>query len=559
MSDQNQKTLFGLNFVWGSQERDDIPKQGIVPVEQADEDGEDYVIANSPLGGISNLVIEFDSPRSKSVVDQISRYRGVAEHPDVAKAIDHIVNEAVSGLENGLTVKLNMNEVKLPQHKKNRIEEEFKKICHFLDFTKKGHDIFKRWYIDGRLYYWMGVDQKNLTEGIKSMTFIPPTQIRKVKEQKRVRDSKTGVMIYKQVKTWYVLNQSGAGKEKNALATAFTGGQYAFPFKVGKDSVCSVMSGVVGPSLKVQGYLHYALRAITQLRYLEDALIIYRLARAPERRVFYIDVGNKGATMAEEVVRTQMERYRNKLSYDPQTGQIRDSRRHLAITEDFWFPRIAGGRGTEVSTLAGGENLGQIEDVKYFQKNLYKALNVPISRLDTDNSVPFFSGKPESITRDEVAFQRFINRLRKKFADVFLKPLRVQLLLKGIITPEEWEENKTDFIIDYIQDTYFSELKELEIARDRFQLLSELSNFVPLDNLISRSYAYRLLGLTEKEVEEIKKEIEAEIKEGDYPDPKAQNLQPQEQEGQDGQEGGEPAQAPPQQESKNNITKLLGL
>ena len=424
---------------------------------------------------------------------QIQKYRGVAQHPEVDAAIEDIVNEAISGSEMESPVELDLDNVKTSDKIKKLMIEEFDAICGMLNFNELGHDMFRSWYVDGRLYHHLVVNESNMKMGIQEIRPIDSAKVRKVREVKYKKDPTTNAKIVDKTEEFYIY-QEKAGTQSGV--------------KLSPDSVSYVTSGLLDPSRKrVVSFLHKAIKPINQLRMMEDSLVIYRLARAPERRIFYIDVGNLPTQKAEKHMKDIMSRYRNKLVYDANTGQLKDDRKHMSMLEDFWLPRKEGGRGTEISTLPGGENLGQIDDIIYFQKRLYRALNVPLSRLEQE--AQFSLGRATEINRDEVKFQKFIDRLRKRFANLFLHILRKQLILKGVITELDWEEWKNDITVDFIRDNHFSELKEAEVLRERLQTMDQVSQYV--GEYFSKEWVWKnVLQMQEDEVENILKQIATE-------------------------------------------------
>ena len=373
--------------------------------------------------------------------------------------------------------------------------EEFNHVINMLNMNWYGHDIFRRWYVDGRLYYHKIIDEKNPKNGLLELRPIDPTKIRKVRELKKDKDPKTGAEIITGATEYFIFQNDSLGTKAQGL-------------KIAKDAITYVTSGLLDPSRKrILSHLHKALKPVNQLRMMEDSLVIYRLARAPERRIFYIDVGNLPKGKAEEYLRNIMAKYRNKMVYDAETGDMKDDKKHMSMLEDFWLPRREGGRGTEISTLPGGENLGQIDDIEYFRKKLYKSLNVPSGRLEQENQ--FSLGRSTEISRDELKFQKFINRLRKKFSALFIDILKTQLILKGILTEEEWESIRSDISIDFLKDNHFSELKDAELVRERLATLREV------DEYAGRYYSVEwirknILMQTDEEIEDIIAQIEGE-------------------------------------------------
>ena len=384
-------------------------------------------------------------------------------HPEADAAIEDIVNESITSMDMKPSITLNLDRVPVSASIKKQMLEEFDNIYNMLNFKELGHDIFRRWYVDGRLYHHLVVDENNLSAGIQEIRYIDAAKIRKVKQVKKKKDPATGAPLIEKVDEFYIF-QEKPGSQANAI-------------RLSNDSVSYCTSGLLDEHRKkVVSFLHKALKPITQLRMMEDSLVIYRLARAPERRMFYIDVGNLPRGKAEQYMKDIMAKYRNKLVYDAKTGEIRDDRKHMSMLEDFWLPRREGGRGTEISTLPGGENLGQIEDIIYFQKRLYRSLNVPLNRLEQEQQ--FSLGRATEISRDELKFQKFIDRLRNRFSTFFYEILKKQLIMKNIITDEDWQSWKNEVNIDYTRDNHFSELKEAELLREKIQTLDQIQNYV---------------------------------------------------------------------------------
>ena len=420
-------------------------------------------------GGVFGTLVDF----SGSVRDEnnlIMQYRNMSLFPEVDQAIEDIINESIILDKDHKPVKLDLESVDLSDGIKNKIYDEYDGILRMLDFHRKGVDLFRRWYIDSKLYYHIVIDQDNPQKGIKELRAIDPVKIKKVrkveKEQRHVGTGK--VPFVKKVEEFYVYTDTS----KDSVYTTPTSG-----IKISTDSICYAHSGVIDLSTKrVVGYLQKAIRPTNMLRQIEDAVVIYRISRAPERRIFYIDVGNLPKNKAEQYLRDIMNRYRNKLTYDAGTGEIKDGRNHLHMLEDFWLPRREGGRGTEITTLDGGQNLGEMEDVEYLLKKVYRSLNVPISRMEAENG--FNMGRSAEITRDEVKFYKFIEKLRMRFSDMFLQLLRVQLILKGVMSQEDWDKLSPDIRFNFNQDSYFSELKQTEILKDRLDILTQMEEYV---------------------------------------------------------------------------------
>jgi len=482
-------------------------------VPPTDDDGAGYVTASgSHFGQYVNL----DGDESKDNVELIRQYRGVAMHPEVDAAIEDIVNEAVTIEDKGLAVKLVLDDVEASDKIKKEIQEEFGIVLNMLKFNDLGHDIFRRFYVDGRIYHHLVVNDSNLKAGIQEIRPIDATKIRKVKEIKNKKDPLTGAKIVEKVDEHFIY-QDKPGQQVNGI-------------KLTTDSVSYVTSGLLDESRKkVVSYLHKALKPINQLRMMEDSLVIYRLARAPERRIFYIDVGNMPRGKSEEYMKNIMTKYRNKLVYDANTGKLKDDRKHMSMLEDFWLPRREGGRGTEISTLPGGENLGQIDDIIYFQKRLYRSLNVPSSRLEQEQASGLL-GRSTEINRDELKFQKFIDRLRRRFSGLFLEILRKQLVLKGTITNEDWEAWRNELVVDFVSDNHFAELRNAELVRERLQTLDMTQQYV--GEFYSKEWVFKnILNLSQEEMEEMKKQMAQEEADGevmpdedgdtDYDEPKS--------------------------------------
>jgi len=440
----------------------------------------------------------------RNELELITRYREMSNHPECDMAIDEIVNEAITHDTDGKVMDINLDNLKQPETIKKKIIEEFNNIQKMLNFSNLADDLFKRWYIDGRIYYHVIVNDKAPKEGIKELRYIDPRKIRKVREIQKDRDSKTGAQIIKSVAEYYIYNDRGTATQSFTASTNQG-------LRIAPESIINVNSGLMdAKNTFVISYLHKAIKALNQLRMIEDAVVIYRLSRAPERRIFYIDVGNLPKGKAEQYMRSIMTQYRNKLVYDANTGEIRDERKHLSMLEDFWLPRREGGKGTEITTLPAGQNLGQMEDVEYFQKKLLQSLNVPISRLDPQQGAGIMGiGKTTEVTRDEVKFNKFINRLRNKFSRIFDDALRVQLALKGICTTEEWDDFKEAIYYDFKKDNNFVEMREAELIRERVLTATQLDPFIG-KYYSSKWVKKNVLRMTDEDIEEMEKEIEEE-------------------------------------------------
>ena len=439
----------------------------------------------------------------RNELELITRYREMSNHPELDAAIDDIVNEAITHDIDGKSVDINVDNLKQPETIKKRIMEEFNNIKHMLNYGNLADDLFKRWYIDGRLYFHIVVNDKTPKEGIKELRYIDPRKIRKVREIKKDRDPKTGAMIIKSIGEYYVYNDKGTTTQ-TYTANMNSG------LRIATDSIIYCSSGMMDArNTFVISYLHKAIKPLNNLRMIEDAIVIYRISRAPERRIFYIDVGNLPKGKAEQYLRDVMIKYRNKMVYDASTGELRDDRKHKSMLEDFWLPRREGGKGTEITTLPAGQNLGELEDVKYFQKKLLQSLNVPISRLEPQQGGMIGLGRVSEVTRDEVKFNKFIIRLRNKFAQVFDHALRVQLSLKGIMSIDEWDVAREDIYYDFKKDNNFSEMREAELLRERLNLLGTV------DPYIGRYYSTEwvkknVLQLSDEEIMKMDKQMKKE-------------------------------------------------
>ena len=482
--------LFGFQIKRARQKEEDKKLPSIVPPR--DDEGGSYATASgSHYGQYLNL----DGNDSKDNYQLIMKYRGNAMHPEVDNAIEDIVNEAITGSEMKQNIELNLDNVDVPDKIKKLIREEFDNVYAMLNFKELGHDIFRRWYVDGRLYHHLVVNESAPKLGIQEIRPIDSAKMRKVKKVKYKKDPVTGAKIVDKTDEFFIF------QEKPGSSTS--------GIKMTLDSVSYVTSGLLTEDRKkIVSHLHKGLKAINQLRMMEDAMVIYRLARAPERRIFYIDVGNLPRGKAEQYMKDIMAKYRNKLVYDAATGEIRDDRKHQSMLEDFWLPRREGGRGTEISTLPGGENLGQIDDIVYFQKKMYRSLNVPISRLDTE-TVQGILGRSTEINRDELKFQKFIDRLRMRFSHLFYGILKTQLIMKGIITEEDWNQWKNDLTVDYQKDNHFTELRDAEMLQNRLETLDRVQNYV--GEYFSKEWIMKnVLHLSDDDIERMAKEIKGE-------------------------------------------------
>tara|TARA_B000000532_G_scaffold85062_1_gene68226 strand:+ start:509 stop:2029 length:1521 start_codon:yes stop_codon:yes gene_type:complete len=436
----------------------------------------------------------------KSEQDLILRYRQMSLIPEVDMAIDDIVQEAISSNDLDAQVGINLDATKFSDSIKSKIRDEFSEVLRLLRFNQTSSDIFRKWYVDGRMYFHLLVEPSNPKKGVVGLRMIDPLQIKKVREVLKKKNAK-GVEVIDKVKEYYTYNQGGF--ERNQMT-----GSNTQTLQISPDAIVYTTSGMMDANRRnIIGYMHKGLKSANQLKMMEDALVIYRISRAPERRIFYIDVGNLPKAKAEQYLADTMTRYKNKLVYNADTGEIRDDRKHMSMLEDFWLPRREGGRGTEITTLPGGQNLGEIEDIIYFQRKLFRSLNVPISRLETEAG--FSLGRTTEISRDEVKFSRFVDRLRMKFSSMFYDILKTQLVLKGIIPIEEWELEKENIRFDYQKDSHFVEMKEAEILRERVASLRELDEFV--GKYYSQQWVRKnVLRQSEEEIEMIDGQIEDE-------------------------------------------------
>jgi len=468
-----------------------------LPTEAID-DGAVTITQNAHYGTYVDL-----EGSARNEIELITRYREMSNHPECDMAIDEIVNEAITHTENGEVLKIVLDNLKQPETIKKKILEEFNNIQKMLNFSNLADDLFKRWYIDGRIYYHIIVNEKDPKKGIQELRYIDPRKIRKVREIQKERDPKTGANIIKSLAEYYVYNDR-ASTTQTFTANATQG------LRIAPEAIINVNSGLMdAKNVFVISYLHKAIKALNQLRMIEDAVVIYRISRAPERRIFYIDVGNLPKGKAEQYIRSIMIQYRNKLVYDASTGEIRDERKHMSMLEDFWLPRREGGKGTEITTLPGGQNLGEMEDVKYFQKKLLNALNVPASRLDTNSGSMMGLGRTTEVTRDEVKFSKFVNRLRNKFSQVFDHALKIQLVLKGVCTTEEYEDFREQIYYDFIKDNNFTEMRDAELLRERVNTATMLDPFI--GKYYSAAWVRKnVLQMTDEEIEQMEKEIEEE-------------------------------------------------
>ena len=512
--------LFGFKI-----EKDDDQNKGVVsPVPQSNEDSSDYYVSSGFYGQYVDIDGVF-----KSEFELIKRYREMALHPEVDSAIEDIINEAIVSDQNDSPVELDLENLPASAKLKELIREEFKKVKEVIGFDKKCHEILRNWYIDGRIYYHKVIDVEKPEEGLKEVRYIDPLKIKLVRKLKtdptlrgaikQINANNPADVETPEIEEYYQYDPS-ATQSKNALGAI---GQTPFatkqrPVKIAPDAITFCHSGLVDRNKQtILSYLHKSIKALNQLRMIEDSLVIYRLSRAPERRIFYIDVGNLPKIKAEQYLKEVMNRYRNKLVYDASTGEIRDDRKHMSMLEDFWLPRREGGRGTEITTLPGGQNLGELSDIEYFQKKLYRSLGVPESRI-AGSGEGFNLGRSSEILRDEIKFTKFVGRMRKRFSALFNDLLKTQLILKNIVTPEDWEVLSDHIQYDFVYDNHFAELKETELINERLGVVAAVDPYI--GKYFSLEYVRRhILKQKDEEMIEIDKQMEKEIKDGKVIDP----------------------------------------
>jgi hypothetical protein len=505
--------LFGFSI----ENTEPLSPSTVSPVPPNNEDGNDHYLSSGFFGSYVDIEGVY-----RTEFDLIKRYREMALHPECDSAIEDIVNEAIVSDTNDSPVQIDLDNLNASDGIKKKIRDEFKYILELLDFDKKSHEIYRNWYVDGRLYYHKVIDLKNPHEGIQELRYIDAMKMRYVRQNKKTKEDKYRLaninndnpMEYEfpQIEEYFIYNPKLTYPTSNPSSMGSNAG-----IKMSKDSITYCTSGLVdrnkGTTLS---YLHKAIKSLNQLRMIEDSLVIYRLSRAPERRIFYIDVGNLPKVKAEQYLRDVMMRYRNKLVYDANTGEIRDDKKFMSMLEDFWLPRREGGRGTEITTLPGGQNLGEITDIEYFKKKLYRSLNVPPSRMDGEGG--FNLGRSSEILRDELKFTKFVSRLRKRFSNMFNDMLRTQLILKNIITPEDWDIMNEHIQYDFLYDNHFSELKDAELLNERLNMVATAEPYV--GKYFSQDYVRRkILRQTDMEILEQDSLIKKEIKDGVIPDP----------------------------------------
>ena len=534
--------LFGFQIKRDAEDRkasEPLASASVVPPN--DDDGVGYVTAPSYAYGWHTDI--YADLQAKDQNDLVKKYRTAASHPEVDMAIEEIVNETiVMPQDEDKIVEVNLQNVKISNPLKKKITEEFDNILNIMSFNERAHDMFRNWYVDGRLYHHLVVDTANLKQGIQEIRYVDSLKIRKVRHVKKSDKNKDGIVLIQKVEEFFIFNEKGGNAQKNANPSDSTA--KGTSVKLSNDSVSYVTSGMLDENkAKVVSHLQKAMRPINQLRMMEDALIIYRMARAPERRIFYVDTGNLPKGKAESYLNSVMTRYRNKLVYDQSTGELKDNRKHMTMLDDFWLPRREGGRGTEVTTLPGGQNLGEIDDIRYFQRKVYQALNVPVSRLEQESS--YSLGRATEITREEIKFQKFVTRLRHRFSKLFTGILKQQLILKGIITEADWVELFHNRVrVDFYKDNHYTEMKDAEVLQSRFNLMDQASQYI--GEYLSKDWVLQnILRLTPQEIDAITKQMNSEIESGE--------VDPDDDE--DGSESGgqsyqsQPVSQPPQEPS----------
>ena len=511
--------LFGFSI----DDSDNKPDSVVSPVPRSNEDGVDYFVQSGFYGQYVDIEGVY-----RTEYDLIKRYREMSLHPECDGAIEDVVNEGIVSDLYDSPVEIELSNVNATDKLKDKIREEFKGIKEMMDFDKKSHEIFKNWYVDGRLYYIKVIDTKRPQDGIQEIRYVDPMKMKFVRQEKGTKNkgnlpldplagNGTKKAEYPEIDEYYIYSPKPNYPTTMYSTAAGAGGKGQI--KIAKDSVCHVTSGLFDRNKGTcLSYLHKAIKALNQLRMIEDSLVIYRLSRAPERRIFYIDVGNLPKVKAEQYLKEVMSRYRNKLVYDAGTGEVRDDRKFMSMMEDFWLPRREGGRGTEITTLPGGQNLGELTDIEYFQKKLYRALGVPESRIASDGG--FNLGRSSEILRDELKFAKFVGRLRKRFSNLFNNLLKTQLILKNIITPEDWDSLSDHIQYDFLYDNQFAELKESELMNERLGTLATIEPYI--GKYFSNHYVRtKVLRQTDQEIEEQDELIKKEIADGTIPDPSA--------------------------------------
>ena len=526
--------IFGFEIKRESEEAED---RIVSFAEPSNDDGAITVTGNA-LGGFYSTLLDMEGT-AKTESELVTKYRSIAQQPEISQAIEEITNEAINIDSDEEVVEIILDDTELPDKVKNKIIDEFEEILNLLEFSSNAYDIFSKFYVDGRLNYHVIIDNENIKEGIKELRYVDPRKLKLIREvDKKTRDPHSGIPVKKVKNEYYMYSENGFGSDKGTQQSGTQG------YRIAKDSVARVTSGLMNENNSlVLSYLHPSIKPLNQLRMLEDATIIYTLTRAPERRIFYIDVGNLPKSKAEQYLRDMMVRHKNKLQYNSSTGEITDARKMMTMTEDFWFPRRGGERSTEVDVLPGGSSaaLSSDENLQYFQRKLFKALKVPLSRLEPETMATF--GRVSEITRDELKFSKFIRRLRSRFANIFTQLLEKQLVLKGIMLPEEFAEIKNQIRYDFIVDNYFEELKEAEIIRERMETLRQTEDTIGV--YYSREWVRKnILRMSDEDIKEMKKQIEKEKSE----EP------PEDEEGQFDQGQAQQPQFQPQQQAPEEKT-----
>jgi hypothetical protein len=511
--------LFGFSI----DDDNNITPTTVSPVPPNNEDGVDHYLTSGFFGSYVDIEGVYRTEN-----DLIKRYREMALHPEVDSAIEDVVNEAIVSDTNDTPIQIELSNLNASDSLKRKIREEFKYILELLDFDRKSHEIYRNWYVDGRLYYHKVIDFKKPQDGILELRYIDAMKMRYIRQQKKSKKDQLTISnrnsndpmdyVFPEIEEYFIYYPKGAQNPVGSFGTQNNSSSNS-GIKIAKDSITYCTSGLVDRNKNtVLSYLNKAIKALNQLRMIEDSLVIYRLSRAPERRIFYIDVGNLPKVKAEQYLRDVMMRYRNKLVYDSSTGEIRDDKKHMSMLEDFWLPRREGGRGTEITTLPGGQNLGEITDIEYFKKKLYRSLNVPPSRMDGEGG--FNLGRSSEILRDELKFTKFVGRLRKRFSGMFYDMLKTQLILKNIITPEDWKQMAEHIQFDFLYDNHFSELKEAELMTERLNMAATAEPYI--GKYYSQNYVRnKILRQTDEEIIEQDIQIKKEIEEGIIPDPNA--------------------------------------
>lgn len=494
--------LFGFEI---KRSEDDVKNQPVSFAEPLNDDG--ALTVGGAVGGSYGMLLDLEGT-AKSEAELVTRYRALTVNPEIQQAVDEIVNEAISVDSHDKVVNIILDETDLSDKVKDKISEEFQNILGLLDFSNSAYEIFYKFYVDGRLNYHVIIDEKNLKQGIKELRYLDPRKIRLIREMQneQIKDQASNALVKKIKKEYYMYSETGFGANKVSNYSSSIQG-----LKIAKDSIIRVTSGLLNENNSVVlSHLHKSIKSLNQLRILEDATIIYTMTRAPERRIFYVDVGNLPKAKAEQYLHDMMARHKNRVTYDPSSGEIKDDRKMMTMTEDYWFPRREGNNATEVTTLNAGQGLGEDRNLPYFQTKLYKSLNVPVARLQPETMYSF--GRMSEVTREELKFAKFIKRLRTRFSILFDRCLERQLVLKGIITPDEWKEIQNKIRYDFMKDNYFEELKEAEILREKLETLRQIED--QIGKYFSRDWVVKhVLYMPEDEWKDMKKQMDKEAKE----------------------------------------------